>query len=220
MYPVTSQTQTGFFKSNSVLVFTSSSALSVLWVSHTHLVSFGFISFSLFFPFLPCAPSMLLTCSCCSELFVKVSAVKATLVGPLSWSQWLSDSPLSEPRGGCRYHHCLWHRHKGRVLSTVWARAWGWHHHLMHSTSVCLPCPPLMHINTHCNTTPGSSSAEFWKTVTDPCSQLTQTRPVQLNPQSQFLWGSHTILCTSTLDGCNWTPKLDSPRQHVLSQRC
>lgn len=34
-----------------------------------------------------------------------------------------------------------------------------------------------------CNGTPGSPSAQPWKTVTDPHFQLTQTSPVQLNPE-------------------------------------
>lgn len=101
---------------------------------------------SLWFPLTPSSLClcMLLTCSCCracSELFVQVSAVKATLVGPLSWSLWLSGSPLREPRGGCHYTHCQWGRHNGLALSIVWSQAWGWHQHLIHSSPVSLPLP-------------------------------------------------------------------------------
>lgn len=93
---------------------------------------------------------MLLTCSSCStcsELFVQVSAVKATLVGPLSLSLWLSGSPLREPRGGCHYIHCQWDKHNGLALSVVWAQAWGWHQLLIRSTPVSLPLPLSLHPN-------------------------------------------------------------------------
>lgn len=169
---------------------------------------------------------MLLTCSCCSacsELFVQVSAVKATLVGPLSWSLRLSGSPLREPRGGCHYTHCQWGRHNGLALSIVWAQAWGRHQYLIHSTPVSPPPHPAPK-HPLCNVTPGSPSAQPWKTVTDLCCQLTRTSPVQLNPESNLTapppWECHTILCISIPGKCNWTPRLDSPRQHVLSQRC
>lgn len=107
---------------------------------------------------------MLLTCSCCSacsELFVQVSAVKATLVGPLSWSLWLSGSPLREPRGGCHYTHCQWDRHNGLALSIVWAQAWGWHQHLIHSTPVSQPPPsyPAPKHPLQCNTRVSLGSA-------------------------------------------------------------
>ena len=107
---------------------------------------------SLSFPFTPSSlcSCMLLTCSwcsTCSERFVRVSAVKATLVGPLSWSLWLSGSPLREPRGGCHYTHCQWNRHNRLALSIVWAQAWGWHQHLIHSTPVSLPPPSVLHPN-------------------------------------------------------------------------
>ena len=175
---------------------------------------------------------MLLTCSCCSacsELFVQVSAVKATLVGPLSWSLRLSGSPLREPRGGCHYTHCQWGKHNGLALSIVWAQAWGRHQHLIHSTPVSLlPCPPgpTAASSPSCTQTPtvqcntGVSLAQPWKTVTDLRCQLTRTSPVQPNPESNLTapppWECHTILCISIPGKCNWTPRLDSPRQHVL----
>lgn len=123
---------------------------------------------------------MLLTCSCCSacsELFVQVSAVKATLVGPLSWSLWLSGSPLREPKGGCHYTHYQWDRHNGLALSIVWAQAWGWHQHLMHSTPVSLPpspCPAPKHL-LQCNTRVSLRSA------LENCNGSTLPEPVQCN---------------------------------------
>lgn len=130
-------------------------------------------TFSLFFTHAPShCLCMLLTCSSCStcsELFVQVSAVKATLVGPLSLSLWLSGSPLREPRGGCHYIHCQWDKHNGLALSVVWAQAWGWHQLLIRSTPVSLPPPPFSTPKQPCNVTPGSPSAQPLKTVTYPC---------------------------------------------------
>lgn len=130
---------------------------------------------------------MCLTCSCCracTTRFVQVSAVKATLVGPLSWSLWLWGSPLREPRGGCHYTQCQWDRHNGLALSIAWAQDWDWHQHLIHSTpvSAALPCPAPK--QSKCNTTPGSSSAQLGWAVANPCCQMTWTSPLHLKSPS------------------------------------
>lgn len=177
--------QTTFF--NQFFVFsTAQFALFILFPLSSLPLSLPPLSFPLT-PSSLCLCILLTCCSACSEAFVQVSAVKATLVGPLSWSLWLSGSSLREPRGGCHYTHCQWDRHNGLALSIVWAQAWGWHQHLIHSTPVSLPpphCPAPK--QSHCNVTPGSPSAGPWKTVTDPRCQLTWTSPVQLNPESKF----------------------------------
>lgn len=95
-----------------------------------------------------CSTCSELCCSTCSELFVQVSEVKATLVGPLSWSLWLWGSPLKEPGGeGATYTRCQWDRHNGLALSIAWAWAWGRHQHLVHSTPASLPPPSILHPN-------------------------------------------------------------------------
>lgn len=59
----------------------------------THLNTFSLLSrMPCFFPFVGCYPPP--CCSVCTAPFVQVSAVKATLVGPLSWSLLLLGSPL------------------------------------------------------------------------------------------------------------------------------
>lgn len=112
-------------------------------------------------------------CKACSDLFVKASAVKATLVGPLSCSLWLSDCPLREPRGGCHYTLSQRARHNRLALSIVWAQAWSWHQHLIQPPpplpSSTPPVPPFMFMSPPCVLT-----------QTDPMQCQTGVSPVRL----------------------------------------